>query len=71
MSTAYEFRIEGQISPELLRTFRPTRTYEEDDRTVIVRTIEDDGELFGVIGRCETLGLRLVALRQLTTEPRS
>ena len=65
MPDTYEFRISGQLSHDLLASFEPQMSSCEADETVFVRLIEDSGELFGVIARCELLGLRLVGLRQL------
>lgn len=69
MSYAYEFRIAGSVSPDLLQTFTPDLAYRDADDTVFVRTVTDDSELFGVIARCEALRLRLVGLRQLDRKP--
>lgn len=69
VNDTYEFRIAGRLSHDLLRTFGPSRTELERDATVFVRSIHDEGELFGVIARCETLHLKLVGLRQLAAEP--
>ncbi len=66
MPDTYEFRISGQLSHDLLASFEPQMSSCEADETVFVRLIEDSGELFGVIARCELLGLRLVGLRQLS-----
>lgn len=67
MTDAYEFIITGRLSQELLSTFEPTRARREANETVFVRAIRDDGELFGVISRCEVLGLHLISLRKLTS----
>ncbi|HEU5484039.1 MAG TPA: hypothetical protein VFU98_03960 [Microlunatus sp.] len=69
MSDAYEIRILGEISDDLLQTFMPDRSYQDADDTVFIRTVADDGELFGLIARCETLGLRLVSLRRCDPDP--
>jgi hypothetical protein len=67
---AYEIRIAGRVSDDLLQTFTPDRAYRDGDDTVFVRTVADDGELFGLIGRCETLRLRLVSLRRINPDTR-
>ncbi len=69
MSNAYEIRIAGWVSTDLLQTFTPDRASHDGGDTVFVRTIADDGELFGLIARCETLGLRLISLRQIDPGP--
>ncbi|MET1007495.1 MAG: hypothetical protein ABWX96_18235 [Propionibacteriaceae bacterium] len=68
MTDAYEFTIAGRLSPDLVSTFEPTTARSEHDETVFVRTVSDDAELFGVISRCEILGLHLVSLRKLTPD---
>lgn len=65
MTDAYEFRIAGQLSADLLASFEPQEWRDEGGDTVFIRRVEDSSELFGVISRCELLGLRLVGLRQL------
>lgn len=65
MTDTYEFRIAGQLSEDLLASFEPQESHDEQDDTVFLRLVEDSSELFGVISRCELLGLRLVGLRQV------
>jgi hypothetical protein len=62
---AYEFRIAGRVSAELLSSFDATMSRREQGDTVFERQVRDDGELFGVIGRCELLRLHLIGLRKL------
>jgi len=64
---SYEIRIAGWVSDDLLQTFAPDRSYQDAGDTVFVRTVADDGEFFGLIARCQTLGLRIVSLRQIDT----
>ena len=68
MTDTYEFKIAGRLSQDLLSTFEPTTTHQNHHHTVFVRPIHDDGELFGVISRCEILGLHLISLRKLTPD---
>lgn len=65
MSDAYEFRVAGRLSHDLMSTFEPTESRRERDETVFVCPVGDDGEFFGVIARCEALGLKLLSLRQV------
>jgi hypothetical protein len=69
LSYVYEIRIAGWLSADLLQTFTPDRAYADAGDTVFVRTVADDGEFFGLIARCETLGLRLVSVRQIDPGP--
>ena len=61
MPEVYQFRVSGRLSDELVTTFGAARVPTSDDDTVFVRAVRDRGELFGVIARCETLGLELTA----------
>lgn len=63
---AYQFRVDGILSPELITSFHPTDSAVEHGQTRFTCLIADDAQLFGIIGRCETLGLRLVALDRCT-----
>lgn len=65
MARAYEFRIAGSLSAELLASFEPSASRSDHGDTVFVRAVVDDSELFGMIGRCETYGLHLVGVHQL------
>ena len=65
MANAYEFRIAGRLSAELVASFEPSASRSELGDTVFVRAVDDDSELFGVIGRCETYGLHLLGVQQL------
>lgn len=69
MTIAYEFRIAGQLSDDLLRSFTPSSSRLEPDQTSFIRNVADDSELFGVIARCETLRLTLLGLRRIHDEP--
>lgn len=65
MARAYEFRIAGRLSAELLASFDPSASRSDDGDTVFVRAVVDDCELFGIIGRCEVYGLHLLGVQQL------
>lgn len=68
MTDAYDFCIEGRLSPELAATFDPDHVRVQSDRTILRCSIRDQSQLFGVVARCETLGLRLVSLTR-TSRP--
>lgn len=62
MAEAYVFRIDGELSPELLDTFEPVDAVVEGGVTEFTCQVTDGAQLFGLVARCETLGLRLVSL---------
>lgn len=62
MTDVYEFRIDGELSPELLATFDPVTSRVHRGETVFTCRVDDDPQLFGVVARCEMLGLRLIGL---------
>ncbi|MFW0793559.1 hypothetical protein AAFP30_07090 [Gordonia sp. CPCC 205515] len=62
MTDLYEFRIDGELSPELLATFHPVTSEVHRGETVFTCSVEDDPQMFGVVARCETLGLSLIGL---------
>lgn len=69
MTIAYEFRIAGRLSNDLLRSFAPLSSRKESDQTSFIRNVADDSELFGIIARCETLRLTLLGLQRIPGEP--
>ncbi|MDN5762080.1 MAG: hypothetical protein L0H41_07180 [Microlunatus sp.] len=70
MTSTYEFRIAGTISAELLGTFGPIQTRRDEHETVLLLQASDEAELYGIIARCETLGLGLVGFHRLHCEER-
>lgn len=62
MADVYRFRVEGVLSPEMIETFDPVRSEVDHGHTVFLCAVADQAALFGVLARCELLGLRLVEL---------
>lgn len=65
MAESYEFWIEGVMSRELLDSFHPVESRQEGGLTMFVLSVRDEPELFGVVARCETLGLKILRMEQL------
>lgn len=61
----YRFRLNGQLSADLLASFQPLRSEVEGGRTTFTRGVHDGAELFGIIARCEVLGLELIGLERM------
>lgn len=62
MSDVYRFQIEGPLSPELVATFHPLSVSFDSNATQFACLIEDKPHLFGIVARCETLGLNLISM---------
>lgn len=65
MSDIYRFRIEGVVSPELIATFHPLSTVVDSNGTEFACLINDSPQLFGIVARCETLGLNLISMMRM------
>jgi len=72
MSTTYEVRLRGRLSPVLLQQFGPLQPVPDDHPEAPVETllqgpVEDQAALHGLLRRIESLGLELLELRRLPT----
>lgn len=65
VSETYQFRIEGELSADLVASFDPIWTGFEYGCTVFSCVIRDRPAMFGLIARCEMLGLHLVAVQRM------
>ena len=68
MTASYRFRVAGQLSDDLVESFGPIRWQRDEQGTVFVIAVRDQPELFGVLGRCETLRLTLLEMEVLPTD---
>ncbi len=55
----YRFRIEGELSAELLDSFHPVWVDRDHGDTVFGCAVVDSSQMFGILSRCEILGLRV------------
>jgi hypothetical protein len=65
----YEFRIRGRLGERLLSSFGGFDAEVIPPETILRGSIEDQAALHGVLQQIEALGLELVEVRQLGTEP--
>lgn len=61
----YEIRIDGQMSKALTEAFPEMEHVVVSHQTVLFGQIVDEAHLYGLLARCQSLGLRVVEMRQL------
>ncbi|MBD9731105.1 hypothetical protein ABZ606_12560 [Streptomyces sp. NPDC012461] len=61
----YEIRVEGHLSEPLARAFPELGHVVMAGQTVLFGPVEDAAHLYGLLARCQSLGLRVVEIRQL------
>ncbi|MGW2649415.1 hypothetical protein ACWC2T_32005 [Streptomyces sp. NPDC001393] len=61
----YEIRIDGQMSETLTEAFPELDHVTMSGQTVLFGPIIDEAQLYGLLNRCQSLGLRVVEMRQL------
>lgn len=61
----YEIRVEGHLSETLARAFPELDHVLMSDQTILFGLVVDDAHLYGLVARCQSLGLRLLEMRRL------
>jgi len=72
MATAqglYTIRIKGRLGATALSAFPTMASHTKDRETVLTGLLEDRSALFGVLAQIEALGLDLVELRRIGSQP--
>jgi hypothetical protein len=67
-SGSYEIRIRGHLGKTMLRAF-PALHADTRDGATLLRGVDDQAALHGVLAQIETLGLELLEVRRLPREP--
>ncbi|MBV2355542.1 hypothetical protein KUM39_14385 [Streptomyces sp. J2-1] len=65
----YEIRVDGLMSETLAHAFPELDHVTMSGQTVLYGPVVDDAHLYGLLTRCQSLGLRVVELRQLPEPP--
>lgn len=65
-AVAYEIRIEGQVSEQLLSAFEGMEATVGSRETVLRGPVLDQAALYGLLDRIQALGLELVEVRRLS-----
>jgi hypothetical protein len=61
----YEIRIDGQMSKALTEAFPEMEHALVSHQTVLFGQVVDEAHLYGLLARCQSLGLRVIEMRQL------
>ncbi|CAM5704320.1 hypothetical protein [Streptomyces aurantiogriseus] len=61
----YEIRIDGLVPETLAEAFPELRRFVVPDQTVLVGQVTDEAHLYGLLTRCQSLGLHVVEMRRL------
>ncbi|MFF8832502.1 hypothetical protein [Streptomyces sp. NPDC015131] len=61
----YEIRVEGHLSEALTGAFPELRHVVMSGQTVLYGPVVDEAQLYGLLARCQSLGLRVLEMRQV------
>ncbi|GAA1425353.1 hypothetical protein GCM10009601_32150 [Streptomyces thermospinosisporus] len=61
----YEIRLDGQLSEPLINVFPELDHVEMSGQTLLFGHVVDDAHLYGLLARCQSLGLRVLEIRQM------
>ncbi|MET7736827.1 hypothetical protein ABZT02_36690 [Streptomyces sp. NPDC005402] len=61
----YEIRVEGHLSETLAKVFPELDHVVISDETVLFGPVIDEAHLYGLLGRCQSLGLKVLEMRRL------
>ena len=67
--TRYEIHVRGQLSDRLLGAFPDLVARTRNHETLLTGALPDQSALHGVLTRIEALGLELLEVRRLRTQP--
>ncbi|MCG7202594.1 hypothetical protein ABZ770_22915 [Streptomyces sp. NPDC006654] len=60
----YEIRVEGAMSETLTQAFPEMEHVTMSGQTVLFGPVIDEAQLYGLLNRCLSLGLRVVEMRR-------
>ncbi|MFJ8111531.1 hypothetical protein [Streptomyces sp. NPDC096132] len=61
----YEIRVDGQLSETLVKVFPELDHVVMSGQTVLFGHVVDEAHLYGLLARCQSLGLRVLEMRQM------
>jgi hypothetical protein len=61
----YEIRVDGHMSETLSKAFPELDHVMMSGQTVLFGPVVDEAHLYGLLARCQSLGLRVVEMRQV------
>lgn len=65
VASAYEIRVKGQVSEQVLSVFAGMEATVRSSETVLRGPVVDQAALHGLLDRVQALGLELVEVRRL------
>ncbi|MEV5872736.1 hypothetical protein AB0L75_00610 [Streptomyces sp. NPDC052101] len=60
----YEIRVDGQMTEPLVKAFPELDHVLLADQTILFGAVVDEAQLYGLLARCRSLGLRVLEIRQ-------
>ncbi|MFB8179660.1 hypothetical protein ACFC8N_27270 [Streptomyces sp. NPDC055966] len=60
----YEIRVDGRMTETLVRAFPELDHVLMAGQTILFGAVVDEAHLYGLLARCQSLGLRVLELRQ-------
>lgn len=60
----YEIRVEGQLTEPLVKAFPELDHVLMAGQTILFGPVVDEAHLYGLLARCQSLGLRVLEIRQ-------
>ncbi|MET7516017.1 hypothetical protein [Streptomyces sp. NPDC005480] len=64
-----EFRVEGHMSETLTKAFPELGHVMMSGQTILFGRVVDDAHLYGLLARLQSLGQRVLEMRQLPEDP--
>ncbi|MBK3642280.1 hypothetical protein ACFV29_08795 [Streptomyces sp. NPDC059690] len=61
----YEIRVDGHMSDTLAQAFPELDHVVMSGQTVLFGSVIDEAQLFGLLARCQSLGLHVLEMRQV------
>ncbi|ALV36761.1 hypothetical protein ACIRP3_16130 [Streptomyces sp. NPDC101209] len=61
----YEIRVDGHMSETLAKAFPELDHVVMSGQTVLYGSVIDEAQLFGLLARCQSLGLHVLEMRQV------
>ncbi|MEV6839645.1 hypothetical protein ACIHEJ_32510 [Streptomyces sp. NPDC052301] len=61
----YEIRVDGRMTETLTKAFPELEHVVMSGHTVLFGPVVDEAQLYGLLARCQSLGLRVLEMRQV------
>ncbi|MEU7057244.1 hypothetical protein [Streptomyces sp. NPDC046197] len=61
----YEIRVDGHMSETLAKAFPELEHVVISGQTILFGPVMDEAHLYGLLARCQSLGLKVVEMRRL------